>query len=72
MSGDIRFVGEMTRVEVRPGDIFVLKCDQPISTETAEWLRESLSARLDGAKVIVLDHSLSLGVIGAAEIEEKS
>ena len=65
---EIRFIGDLTRLQVRPGDKFVLSTDKSISSETAARLREMASSALDGATVIVLSDGLKLGVIGTEEV----
>lgn len=62
---EIRFVGDLQRLEVRPGDRFVLMTDQSLSIDLAKRLQESLVSAL-GAPVIVLSDGLQLGVIGTA------
>lgn len=64
MSPAIRFVGDMSRLEVRPGDVFVLQCDEVLSVEASLRLKDQVSEALDGAKVIVLGRGMKLGVAG--------
>ena len=66
IDADIRFVGNLARVEVRPGDVFVVQTDNFLSSEVAERIRTALSSDL-GAPVIILQGGLKLGVVGSAE-----
>lgn len=63
---EIRVLGDMERIQVKPGDIFVLTAPQELRQEVAERLKEHLQ-RIIGpdAKVLVLSGGLKLGVIGA-------
>lgn len=59
---EIRFIGDLQRVEAKPGDVFVLKCERRMSVEQSLAARKYLSDALGGAKVIVLDAGMTLGV----------
>lgn len=59
---EIRFIGDLQRVEVKPGDFFVLKCEQRLSFDQYLAARKYISDALGGAKVIVLDAGMTLGV----------
>jgi hypothetical protein len=63
----IRFLGDMQRLQPKPGDVFVLTCEQALDQDTAECIKNHLSAVLGGAKVLVLDGGLKLGVVGQAQ-----
>jgi hypothetical protein len=64
MNDEIRFVGDMERVTVRPGDVFVVHVTDDISLEAAERLQAAVSRDLDGAKVLVFVGGMKLGVMG--------
>jgi hypothetical protein len=59
----IRYIGEMQRLQPQPGDVFVLTCEQRIDSATAERIKAEISGLLGGAKVLVLDSGLKLGVV---------
>jgi hypothetical protein len=63
---EIRFVGDMERLQFRAGDRLVLKTEQRISAETAARMKQELEQWLndDTIKVIVLGDGMSLGVLG--------
>lgn len=61
----IRFLGDMQRLQPKPGDVFVLTCEQRVDQATAERIRAMVSGTLNGAKVLVLDGGLKLGVVAA-------
>jgi hypothetical protein len=64
---EIRFTGDLQRLEVRPGDVFVLSVDQAIDTHTADWLRTYVSKQIGctADKVLVLSDGLKLEVVSA-------
>jgi len=64
----IRYLGDMQRLQPQPGDVFVLTCERPIDTATAERIKAQLSGQLGGATVLVLDGGLKLGVLAASSV----
>lgn len=64
MDGEIRFIGDLQRLEVKPGDKFVLKVHGPLSDETCSRLKELMKEFLGpDAKVCVIAHDIDLGVL---------
>lgn len=67
---EIQFVGELQRLELKPGDRFVLHCDRPLPAVVAEHLergwRRFVGDRADEFPLLVLEPGMRLGVIGAA------
>jgi hypothetical protein len=62
--GEIRFVGDMQRLEVKPGDVYVIQSDQPISSDTVERIRQSVRQVLGAeTKVLVIGNGLKFGVV---------
>ncbi len=67
---EIRFVGDMHRLEVKPGDKFVLQCEQDISQEMAERIRHYVRDFLgEDVRVLVLSSGLKLGVVSGDRVE---
>ncbi len=65
MGDEIQFLGDLQRLEVRPGDIFVLKVPEKLTAQMVERIRAMLISALGGKnKVIVLDHGWELGIVG--------
>jgi hypothetical protein len=61
---EVRFVGEMQRLEIGPGDRFVLTTEQAISQEIAERLQAAWTAFAgEGVKLLILDRDMKLGAI---------
>jgi hypothetical protein len=61
---EIRYLGDLQRLELRPGDILVLSVDAHISQEMAARLQADFREVTD-AKVIVVGKGMKLGVISA-------
>jgi len=61
----IKFIGDMERLVLKPGDRFLIKCDENISPETRRAIAEAARGFFgDSANVLILDRGFSLGVIG--------
>lgn len=67
----VRYVGEMRRVQMQPGDVLVLSTEGPVSDETARRLCEDIQARFKGHKCIVLCDGLRLGVVGVPTLTDE-
>lgn len=73
---EIRYLGDLQRLELKPGDRFVLTVDRPISGEMAAKLGE-VWARFVGddredLKLLILDSGMKLGVLNwdtAADVD---
>jgi hypothetical protein len=63
-NSEIRFLGDMQRLEMKPGDVLVLTLEQSISADVAERLRAMVAGSLSGAKVLVLADGIKLGAVG--------
>lgn len=59
----IRFLGDLQRVSVEPGDTLVLKVPQPLPDDVCARLSERIESLFPGHKCIVLCDGLELGVI---------
>lgn len=59
----IRFLGDMQRLQPQAGDVFVLTCEESLDQATAGCIKDHLSGVLGGAKVLVLDRGMKLGVV---------
>jgi len=62
----IRFLGDLQRLQVQPGDVLVVQTEQILTGETRERLRAILVDHVPGHRVLVLDRSMSLGVVAPA------
>ena len=62
---EIRFLGDLQRLQLKPGEKLVLRTKERLSAETCERLSTNLRLMLgDDVPVIVLDGGLQMGVIG--------
>lgn len=64
---EIRFLGDMQRLQPNAGDVFVLTCESRLDHDTARRIKAMVSGALGGATVLVLDGGLKLGVVGKAK-----
>ena len=55
---------EVQRIELRPGDVVVARCEERIRPEFAVYLRKRLRAAFPDNQVIVIDGGLELQVLG--------
>ena len=60
---EIRFVGEMHRLDLRPGDKLVLTTEVHLTGQQCENLQKHLESKFEGHEVIVLSGGLKLGAI---------
>ena len=57
----VRYLGDLQRLQLEPGDILVLRTKELISADTADRLHENFKRILPGHKVIVLDAGIDVG-----------
>lgn len=67
---EIRWVGNLERLVTKPGDVFVLHTDQILTPTQRQRLKGEVELMLPGAKVIVLEGRVRLGVVQLPTAEE--
>lgn len=65
----VRYLGDLQRLDLRPGDVVVMTSEEHISDEIASRLRIDWERYVPGVKCIVLGGGLRLGVLGAQRAE---
>lgn len=69
----IRFIGDMERLVVKPGDRFVLSINGAISPAAHDNIQRAWTAFVKGVDpaplLLILDAGAKLGVIGQADLE---
>jgi hypothetical protein len=72
MSGidDIKF--KIARLDLRPGDILVVKCSDLLTREATVHLHEVIQRIIPGQKALILEHGMDLAILTAAEIAERT
>lgn len=60
---DFRELGELARLDVLPGDKFVLMTDNFLSLEQARRVGEMWGRYAPGSKLLVLDGGMKLGAV---------
>ncbi len=70
----VRYLGDVSRVNAQPGDIFVLKCNGRLSDQEVERIQALWRDKIcDGApnpKLLILESGMQLDVIGLGEARE--
>lgn len=68
---DIKFVGELTRLDVKSGDRFVLTTEQYLTPTMVAKIRsawaEFIGGDVEALRLLILDGGINLGVIGSTE-----
>lgn len=60
-------VREVRRLELRPGDIIILRVEGPLTHDAADRLKELAMRQFTGHKVVILANGLDIGVVGPGE-----
>ncbi|NLS07621.1 phage portal protein [Rhizobium sp. P32RR-XVIII] len=60
---EIRFLGDMTKLHLEPGDMLVLQLDTRISNEQFDRLNEQMAEIFGKRRVIILDAGMKLGAV---------
>lgn len=63
----VNYLGDVQRLELKPGDIVVIKIPHAASMSQIERLHEFAMNTFPGHKCIVLDGGVSIGVMGGRE-----
>jgi hypothetical protein len=62
--------GDVLRLELRPGDLIVLKCHQPLTNEIArDWVARISELLPDDVKVITLNPGQDLTVLSDDDLK---
>lgn len=71
--GEIRWIGELSRVKAEPGDVFVFRVDQILNAAQVAQLSAQIRNVLGNVRVLVLDRVTNLEVrqVTAAEEQER-
>ena len=67
--GEIRFLGDLQRLELRPGDVLVLKTADKLSLATLRNIGERMRKICPEHKLIILDAGMELGVLSPTPAE---
>lgn len=62
LNHEIRYLGDLARLRLEPGDMLVLSCPQPLSFHQVERLREQMR-KFMGDAAPVLGGGIKLGVV---------
>lgn len=67
----IRFIGELRRGDVKPGDFFVINLGELVPADTVEHMRNELKAIVGDVPVIVMSKGMSLEAISRERVLAK-
>lgn len=70
VTDDLQF--KIARLELRPGDILVVRAPMRLPSETVARLRDMVRQAAPNVRAMVLDAGLDLSVLTAAEIAERA
>lgn len=60
----IQFIGDMQRLQMKPGDVFVVKVKPLLNPEQTDWIHDQVVKVLGaGTKVLVLSGPLEVGIL---------
>lgn len=61
----IKFLGNLSRLDARPGDKFVLMTDEPISDDMRQSINDAWNRFMgpDAPKLMVLSDGIKIGVV---------
>lgn len=62
-SAEVRFLGDVQRLELRPGDVVVLSLDAPVTDQTADLLKRRMETAIPGHQCLIMAAGMKLGVL---------
>jgi UDP-N-acetyl-D-mannosaminuronate dehydrogenase len=62
-SGDTRFIGDMQKLELKPGDIVVIKVDHQFSDEDIARIKAQAELVFKSNQVVVFSKGFDIGVL---------
>lgn len=69
---EIRYLGDLSRLKIKPGDRFVLKVPGPVSFEMAARIKDQWKAFVGGdseaLKLMIIENGMELGVVNISEL----
>lgn len=67
---EIRYLGDVQRLELQPGDVIVLSCAVHLSAAENDRIREVMKRFFPNHQVLILEGDVRIGVIGWAAADE--
>lgn len=61
---EIRYLGDVQRLSLHPGDVIVLKVTGKVSEEMGRHLKGTMENVMPGHKCLVLESGMEIGLIG--------
>lgn len=60
---EIRYLGDVQRLQLGPDDLLVLTTDQHLSSAALDRIRAAVESTIPGQRVVVLTGGMKLGVL---------
>lgn len=60
----IRYLGDVRRMSLKPGDIVVISIDRPLMLDNAQRIRQMVEEIVPGHRCLVLGDSVRVDVVG--------
>lgn len=60
----VRYLGDLQRLTLKPGDTIVLTLAEPVSEEAAQRILAIVRQQLGAVPILILDQGTTLGVLG--------
>lgn len=60
----IRYLGDVQRLCLKPGDVIVLQVPGVVSQEMARHLKELMEKTMPGHRCLILESGMKIGVMG--------
>lgn len=62
-NAEIKYLGDVQKLSLSPGDTIVIKAAEPLSEADVMRIRDSMSGIFEDHRVLVLDKTMELGVL---------
>ncbi|MGE3419644.1 MAG: hypothetical protein AB7I42_26600 [Bradyrhizobium sp.] len=66
----ISYLGELQRLELRPGDVFVLSTDRHLPAAAHQHIRNAWRIAMGNVRLLIIDGGMKLGVVNAGIVAE--
>ena len=63
-SSEIRYLGDVQRLQLEPGDVVVLTCEGVLTSDQLVAIQRYMDQRLLAHTTLVLDSTMRIGVLG--------
>lgn len=61
-------VARISCAELKPGDVLVVECDEDLSADSVQRIKETMTKVWPGRRVVVFDKSMRLKIVPGSEV----